>query len=141
MGHALSLLWALSSRLPCSSPRACSDDEPPQGGGSDEDYLKVVCKGTQDFSNAILSKTTAGEIAEVIRDWIDLMKGADPPADLRKYNDDFVQWLEDAVADPTSLLTRKPPLPDDDVQRRLVSKELTVDECKDGSFFFFSIQD
>jgi len=114
---------------------ACGDDEPEGPGGSDEDYLRLICKGTQDFSNAVVSKTTADGIAEVIRDFIDLMKGADPPADLRDYNDDFVQYLEDSVSDPTSLLTRKPPLPDNDVQRRLAAKELTVDECKDGTFF------
>ena len=114
---------------------ACGDDGPKGPGGSDEDYLRLICKGTQDFSNAVVSKTTADGIAEVIRDFIELMKGANPPADLRDYNDDFVEYLEDSVADPTSLLTRKPPLPDDDVQRRLASKELSVDECKDGTFF------
>ena len=68
-------------------------------------------------------------------DFIKVMEDANPPEDLRTYNDEFVQYLEDSVADPTSLLTRKPPLPEEDVQRRLAQKELSVDECKDGTYF------
>lgn len=105
------------------------------GTGTDEEYLADICSGTSEFSNALLSKTTAEEIAEVIRDFIGQMKEANPPADLVKYNDDFVKYLEDSVSDPTSLVTRNPPLPPKDVQRRLAAKELSVDECKDGTFF------
>lgn len=114
---------------------ACGDDESPEGGGSDEDYLRAICTGSQDFSNALVSKTTPDEIADVIRDFIDKMKNTNPPADLVDYNEDFVDYLEDAVNEPTSLVTRKPPLPDDDVQRRLASKEPSVEECKDPTFF------
>jgi hypothetical protein len=120
---------------------ACGDDEPEGPGGSDEDYLTLICQGTQDFSNALVSKTTPDEIAEVIRDFIETMKNANPPADLRDFNDDFVQYLEDSVAEPTSLVTRQPPLPDDDVQRRLASKELSVEACKNGTFFSRGLAD
>ena len=117
---------------------ACSgDDDADSGGpgGTDEDYLAAICTGSQNFSNALLSKTTADEIAQVIRDFADQMKQANPPADLRKYNEDFIKYLEDSVEEPTSLLTRQPPLPDEDVQRRLAAKEPTVEECKDPTFF------
>jgi hypothetical protein len=121
---------------------ACGDDDEPEGpGGSDEDYLRLICQGAQDFSNAVISKTTADEIGEVIRDFIGVMEEADPPADLRDFNDEFVRYLEDSLADPTSLLTRNPPLPDEDVQRRLAAKELTVEECKDGTFFSRELQE
>ena len=114
---------------------SCSDDDAPKGGGSDEDYLKTICAGTREFSNALVSKTTPDDIADVIREFIKTMKDANPPADLVKYNDDFVDYLEEAVDEPTSLVTRKPPLPSDEAQRRLAAKEVTVEECKDGSFF------
>jgi hypothetical protein len=114
---------------------ACEEDDAPTGGGSDEDYLRAICTGSQDFSNALLSKTNPDEIAEVIRDFIEKMEATNPPADLVEYNEEFVQYLEDAVNEPTSLVTRQPPLPDDDVQRRLASKEPTVAECKDPTFF------
>jgi hypothetical protein len=114
---------------------ACGDDDAPEGGGTDEDYLRAICTGSQDFSSALMTKTTPDEIADVIRDFIDTMKDTNPPADLVEYNDEFIEYLEDAVNEPTSLLTRKPPLPDDDVQRRIASKEPSVPECKDPTFF------
>lgn len=117
---------------------SCGDDgdnDTPKSGGTDEEYLAAICKGTSDFSNALLTKTTAAEIGNVIEDFITLMKDANPPADLADYNQEFVKYLEDALADPTSLVTREPPLPPDDIQRRLAAKELSVDECKDGTFF------
>lgn len=134
-------LFALPLFLVAGLFVACGDDEPEGPGGSDEDYLRLICKGTQDFSNAVISKTTADEIGDVIRDFIETMEGADPPADLRGYNDDFVQYLEDSLAEPTSLVTRQPPLPSDATQRRLAEKELTVEECKDGSFFSRTLEE
>lgn len=117
---------------------ACGDDSGAESngpGGTDEAYLAAVCSGSQAFSDALLSKTSADGIADVIRDFVDTMKQADPPADLRKYNEEFVKYLEDAVNDPTSLVTRKPPLPDEEVQRRLAAKEPSVEECKEPTFF------
>ena len=131
------LLVALLA-FPLIALAACSggDDDPPAGGtGTDEEYLKAICSGTSEFSNALITKTSADDIAAVIKDFIADMKDANPPADLVKYNQDFVKYLEDAVGDPTSLVTRQPPLPSEDIQRRLAGKELSVDECKNGTFF------
>lgn len=140
MRFGLFLSFALIPALVLS---ACGDDdgEPSGPGGSDEDYLRAICSGVSDFSNALISKTTPNEIGEVIRDFIEEMKATDPPSDLRQYNDEFVKYLEDSVNDPTSLVTRQPPLPPDDAQRRLAAKEATVDECKDGTFFSRTLQE
>ena len=139
MGRMRRFLFAGAILLPAlvlfSSCGDDGDDDTPNSGGTDEEYLAAICKGTSDFSNALLTKTTAAEIGNVIEDFITLMKDANPPADLADYNQEFVKYLEDAVADPTSLVTREPPLPPDDIQRRLAAKELSVDECKDGTFF------
>lgn len=133
---AVSLLLAASLLL-----SACgSDGDTPKSGGTDEDYLRAICVGTTNFSNALLSKTNPDDIAKVIRDFIAVMKKANPPADLANYNKEFVQYLEDAVSEPTSLVTRKPPLPSKDVQRRIASLEPTIDECKSGTFFSRSVQ-
>jgi len=129
----LSMILAVGAFAACGGDDA--DDEPEGAPGTDEEYLALICQGTQDFSNAVITKTTADDIGAVIRDFIKVMEDANPPEDLRTYNDEFVQYLEDSVADPTSLLTRKPPLPEEDVQRRLAQKELSVDECKDGTYF------
>lgn len=115
-------------------------DDAPKGGGTDEDYLRAICVGTSNFSNALLSKTNADDIAKVIRDFIAEMKKTNPPADLVKYNDEFVKYLEDAVSDPTSLVTRKPPLPSEDVQRRIAALEPSIEECKTGTFFSRGIE-
>ena len=139
MGRMRRFLFAGAILLPAlvlfSSCGDDGDDDTPKSGGTDEEYLAAICKGTSDFSNALLTKTTAAEIGDVIEDFITLMKDANPPADLADYNQEFVKYLEDALADPTSLVTREPPLPPDDIQRRLAAKELSVDECKDGTFF------
>ena len=130
---------------------ACGDDDGDDGGdsavpeakpgGNDEDYLRAICKGTQDFSNALITKTTPEEIGDVIEDFITTMKETNPPDDLEAYNADFIKYLEDALAEPTSLVTRNPPLPSEDVQRRLAGKEVSVDECKDGTFFSRDLPD
>lgn len=139
MGRMRRFLFAGAMLVPAlvlfSSCGDDGDDDTPKSGGTDEEYLAAICKGTSDFSNALLTKTTAAEIGNVIEDFITLMKDANPPADLADYNQEFVKYLEDALADPTSLVTREPPLPPDDIQRRLAAKELSVDECKDGTFF------
>lgn len=121
---------------------ACGDDDSEEAevpgakpGGDDEDYLRAICQGTQDFSNALITKTTPEEIGDVVEDFITKMKETNPPDDLEEYNAEFIKYLEDAIAEPTSLVTRNPPLPPEDVQRRLANKEISVDECKDGTFF------
>lgn len=132
-GMLVPLLLVMSA---CGDSKSDPNPTTTTGGtGTDEAYLATICAGTSDFSNALISKTSADEIADVIRDFITEMKAANPPADLVQYNADFVKYLEDAVSDPTSLVTRNPPLPPKDVQRRLAAKELSVPECKDGTFF------
>lgn len=126
--------------LPLLMAAACGDDDdgvptPTGPAGSDEDYLRAVCIGTSNFSNALLSKTSAEEIAAVVREFADEMKGLSPPADLAGYNTQFVAYLEAALEEPTSLVTTAPPEPPADVRRRLAALEPTIPECKDPTFF------
>jgi hypothetical protein len=102
---------------------------------TDEQYLKVICSGLTNFSDAVVSKTSSAEIAAVIKAYIASMKEINPPADLDKFHQDFLKYLQTAVDEPTSLITRTPPLPPDSVRRRIASKEPNVPECRDATFF------
>ena len=111
----------------------------PTAGGpvlTDEEYLKAICTGTKNFSDALISKTTAAGIGEVVSDFKTQMASLNPPADLKDFNAEFVKYLEDSLKDPTSLLTRKPPAPPSKVRDRLVSKEANVAECHGQETFF-----
>jgi len=130
----------LACALVVFAAASCGDDDdasPTPSGppGSDEDYLRAVCIGTSNFSNALLSKTTAADIAKVVQAFADEMKQLNPPADLAEYNRAFVAYLEAAMDDPTSLVTTPPPAPPDDARRRLAALEPTIPECKDPTFF------
>lgn len=120
---------------------ACGDDDAADepsgtvGTGTDEGYLRAICVGSQNYSKALNTATTADEIGKVVRDFIAEMKKANPPADLVTYNTEFIKYLQDSVEEPTSLVTRNPPLPSKDIQRRLASLEPSISECRDGTFF------
>lgn len=119
---------------------ACGDGdaENPKPTGAeltDEQYLAAICSGASKFSDALLSKTKAEEIGEVIKQFSADMKRLEPPVDLKSYNEQFVKYLDNAVADPTSLVTQGPPLPSKAARDRLAAKETSVPECKDGTFF------
>lgn len=102
---------------------------------SDEEYLRAICVGVTQFSDALVSKSSANEITKVVKDFSASIKKLTPPADLQQFNADFARYLDDAANDPTSLLTKKPPLPPDSVRQRLTSKESSVPECKGPTFF------
>ncbi|MEO6397718.1 MAG: hypothetical protein ABIP13_04555, partial [Tepidiformaceae bacterium] len=116
----------------------CGGDDapkPPANAVSDETYLKAICSGSSRFSEALLTKTKPEEISQVIKEFSASMKALTPPDDLKEYNQQFTKYLDDAVADPTSLVTRNPPLPKQAARDRLSSKESSVLECKEGTFF------
>lgn len=102
---------------------------------TDEQYLKAICTGTQAFSDALISKTTADGIAQVIKQFSTNLKSINPPGDLRTFHAAFIKYLDDSLTDPTSLLTKSPPEPPDSVRQRLASKESSVPECKNPTFF------
>lgn len=102
---------------------------------SDEEYLKAICVGVTQLSDALVSKSSAADITKVIKDFSASVKALQPPADLQKYNADFAKYLDDTANDPTSVLTKKPPLPAESIRQRLASKEANVPECKNPTFF------
>lgn len=143
MGRRLVLLLACA--LPLGFAIACGDDDDDgddvtpgasTGTGNDEDYLRAICVGTSNFSNALLSATSVDDIRSVVEEFADEMRALNPPADLTEYNQAFVAYLDAAAeGDPTSLVTTSPPEPPEDVRRRMAALEPTIDECRDPTFF------
>lgn len=114
---------------------ACGDDGPPPSPVSDEGYLAVMCANLDRFSDAILVETEEAGIAAVIEDFIEELKGVEPPVDLREFHAEFIDYLEAAVDDPTSPLVLSPPLPGDEARERIAGKERSVEECREPTFF------
>ena len=104
-------------------------------GASDEEYLKVICAGTQAFSDALISQTTAEGIAKSIKDFVAALKDIAPPSDLQAFHKEMTKYLEDSVSDPTSLVTKKRPQPPEAVRSRLAAKEPNVPACSKAHYF------
>jgi hypothetical protein len=101
----------------------------------DEGYLAVICSGLSDFSDAVLVAETADEISAVVQEYIASLESVAPPEDLVPFHQSFIRYLVDSIDEPTVLLTTPRPLPEDSVRERLSSKEASVSECRDLSFF------
>jgi hypothetical protein len=102
---------------------------------SDDAYLQVICTGLSNFSNALLTKTKPEDLAQVIKDYIASLQGVQPPAGVEQFHQGFIKYLQDSIADPTSLVTKTPPLPTGAVRQRLATAETQTPECKDAKFF------
>ena len=132
---AATLVLVAVGSFGCSGNDDGADNTDPGNRSTDEQYLKAICIGLTNFSDAILSKTTSAEIAAVIKAYVASMKELSPPTDLDRFHQDYVKYLQSAVDEPTSLLSRTPPLPPDAVRKRIASKERNVPECRDATFF------
>ena len=117
---------------------ACGDsnDDPGSGGetSSDEEYLAVFCAGLTKYQETLVSATTETQIGDVIKGYIDELHEVAPAEGLQEYHSQYIGYLEDALRDPTSLVTRKPPLPPEDARERLSAKAKTVEQCKYPTF-------
>lgn len=125
---------------------ACGGDSSPRnggggnggsasGGGSDEDYLRVICAGSVEFSNALVRETTVEGIARTIEEFIANLKEADPPADLTGFHQELLDYLETSLDDPTSLAVKPRPQPPEEARERLAAKEDDLPECDEVGYF------
>jgi hypothetical protein len=145
MRFASALLAVLALTIVLIAATACGDDDdsntPTPAPGvqlTDEQYLDAICTGTKDLSDALITKTSADEIAKVIKDFSARMKLLNPPSDLQQFQTDFTKYLDDAVSHPTSIITKDPPVPPNKVRDRLISKEPNVASCNGQQTFFDS---
>lgn len=111
------------------------DDEPSSDPVADEEYLAVLCVNLDRFSDAVMVETEEAGIAAVIETFIEELEAVAPPDDLRDFHEAFIEYLEEAVDDPTSPLVLAPPLPDDDARERLAERERSVEQCREPTFF------
>jgi len=102
---------------------------------SDQDYLNVICTGLTSFTDALVSKTRPEDLTQVIKDYIASLQKVQPPAGVEQFHQDFIKYLQDSIADPTSLVTKTPPLPTGTVRQRLAAVESQTPACKDAKFF------
>ena len=101
---------------------------------TDEEYLAVFCAGATHYQEAVNTEKTADGIANAIKEYIAVMRKVVPPDDLRDFQGSYLKYLQDAVPDPTSLLTKAAPLPADGPRTRLAGKASNVPECKYPNF-------
>lgn len=131
---AAALLFASCGGSKTPSGTATSGAAVTSTSASDEAYLRVICGGADNFFNALQTATTTDQLSKVIEAFIFDLQQADPPSDLTDFNGEFIKYLQDAVDNPTSLVSANPPLPPEAARQRLVSKESDVEECKDPTF-------
>jgi|GEM_PF-1233869 len=100
----------------------------------DEAYLRVFCTGLTEYQDALMTATTVDQIGEVVERYVANLREVNPPEDLRDFQQRYIEYLESALDDPTSLTVLPPPLPDDDVRERLLEKVPDIEECKYPTF-------
>lgn len=102
---------------------------------TDEQYLAVMCRDLDHLTDVLVTATTADDVRRAIQRFIDDLETVVPPPDLTTFHSEFIAYLREALDQPLDVITRKPPLPNEEVRRRLASKEPTVPECRRPTFF------
>lgn len=111
---------------------------PPAAEGvpaTDEQYLAAICTHLERLTDALVSPRSADEVRAAIHRFADDLRQLTPPADLADFHREFIAYLDSAVERPLDLVTRRPPLPEESVRRRLAAKEPSVAECRRPTFF------
>jgi hypothetical protein len=101
---------------------------------SDDEYLKALCTGLSSYQDALVSEKTVEGLRKVVLDFAASMAKLNPPEDLQSFNTQFVQYLKDAEADPTSLVVKAPPKPPDSQRERLADRVKSVPACRYPTF-------
>lgn len=100
---------------------------------SDEEYLRVFCTGISRYRVA-LNTANRDELIGVVEEYRDSMAAVTPPEDAQEFHADFVDYLTEALEEPTALITRDPPVPENGVRERLAEKQADVPECEYPTF-------
>lgn len=132
-------LFAVALLLSAVALAACGDKDDSGGSSgaaasSDAQYLAVFCTGLTKYQETLVSATKVDDIRKVIEDYIGELEKITPPDGLEKYHKDYIRYLREALDDPTSLVTTKPPMPPESDRERLSEKTKGVAECKYPTF-------
>ncbi|MCA9830861.1 MAG: hypothetical protein R3B97_00135 [Dehalococcoidia bacterium] len=115
------------------APAAASPVTPSGDPLTDEAYLKVFCTGVTNFRESLLTETRDG-LVKVVQDYYDSMQAIVPPPDVATFHQEFLDYLKDALDEPTYLVTRDPPVPEASVRSRLAAAVSSVPECEYPTF-------
>src|SRR5262249_8855474 len=148
---------------------ACGDDDSggsnvsaPGGGssggggtGSDQSYVSSICKAAAQFSDDISKATSdpsklsdptalANAFTKPFENYVNALKAAKPPSDVKDYNDKLIKALDDALAslksggDISSLSSFGDNIPDPpkDAADRLEKVAQSNGDCQKAGFDF-----
>lgn len=118
----------------CGSKESGILENAPEGV-SDEEYLEVLCTGTEKFSSALVAQVTPEKLREVIREYAAALRAVVPPRDVSKFHQEYIAFVESAEAQPALLVNGSPPYPQEPARSRIAGKENTVEACKNPVFF------
>ncbi len=104
-------------------------------GVPDEEYLAILCEGTEAFSSALIGQQTPEQLRAVITDYVADLKAVVPPRDISQWHLDYIAFLEQAESVPGLMVSGNPPMPPEPARGRLAGKERTVEACKSPIFF------
>jgi hypothetical protein len=107
--------------------------EPGSIAATDEEYLRRFCIGVTEYREALNTEPREG-LVRVVEDYLASMEELTPPEDMVEFHAAFLDYLRDAVEEPTALITRDPPVPPDDVRERLAEKTDDIPECEYPTF-------
>ena len=100
---------------------------------SDTEYLAVFCTGVTNYREALLTEPREG-LVNVVQEYYDAMAVVVPPPDVAPFHQEFLSYLKDALEEPTYLVTRDPPVPEEAVRSRLAAAVASVPECEYPTF-------
>lgn len=101
---------------------------------SDQDYVRTLCIGLVKYQDAILTEPTRDGIATVIKEFAASLRKIKPPEDAAPFHQEFLAYLNAAVDEPTSLVTKAPPRPAEAIRERFVKRVTDTPECKYPTF-------
>ncbi len=104
-------------------------------GVSDEEYLTMLCGGSQRFAAALIAQSSPEQLRAVIATYAADMESIDPPRDVSKFHLEYIAYLREAEAEPALMVAGSPPLPPEPARGRIAAKENSVEACKEPVYF------
>ncbi len=107
------------------------------GEASDEerDYLREYCGVLDVFSDNLVEQQSAVSIADAMRALIRDLSSISPPTSLAEFHREFIDFVEESLEDPGSLVVGEAPKPPEPVRLKLSGAERGIDECVDAEPF------
>ena len=134
---------------------ACGGNDTGGGGstGTDEQYVSTICKASLKLTDAIATASSDPSkvknaddavklLSEPFQQYLDDLKRANPPKDVKDYHDQTVKALSDSLAklkkdkNPAALSGADQPQPSQAIKDRLSKVADTNEDCKKAGFSF-----